>query len=71
MGGFGSTPGASRHPRQRGIFFAAPLSLCPRQRGIFIAESAAAAIYYPPPEGAVPTKEGPGEDHAPYGLINL
>jgi hypothetical protein len=71
MGGFGSTPGASRHPRQRGIFFAAPLSLCPRQRGIFIAESAAAAIYYPPPEGAVPTKEGPGEDHAPYCLINL
>ena len=56
MGGFGSTPGASRHPRQRGIF---------------IAESAAAAIYYPPPEGAVPTKEGPGEDHAPYCLINL
>ena len=44
-----STPGAPRHPRQRGICCA-------------FAENLTPAVYYPPLDGVVPTKEGSGED---------
>ena len=44
-----STPGAPRHPRQRGIF-----TIC------IVASSPPERATYPPPEGVVP--KGPGED---------